>query len=141
MRTIITSQGPKKFSGSRENLTMRQKKTLYLFAVIIIGLVGMPGCTQEDPSKQIQVQVLMSKYAITPAEIRAKKGETLKFELITKDVQHGFSIPDLDINEPVNPGKPAHFTYIAAKKGTFKIVCSVMCGSGHDDMLGRLIVE
>jgi cytochrome c oxidase subunit II len=76
-----------------------------------------------------------------PAEVHLTQGETVQFEVVTEDVQHGFTIKELGINEPVNPGKPAVFVFTASRKGTFVIECGVICGFGHDDMRARLIVE
>lgn len=83
----------------------------------------------------------MKRYAILPVEIRLKQGETVRFEVMTEDVQHGFSVPDLGINESVNPGRPATFEYTARKRGSFAVECSILCGPRHDDMRARLIVE
>lgn len=122
---------------------MTHKKTLYLFVISIVVLATHSGCHKEvsKPVEVKRVKVVMKKYSITPGEIRVKKGDLLQFEVSTEDVQHGFSIPDLKINEPVNPGKSSFFTYYAQKKGVFVIECSVMCGSGHDDMRALLMVE
>lgn len=98
------------------------------------------GC--EKPQKPTRhIGVVMKKYSITPAEIRVKQGETIHFVVTTSDVQHGFYITSLGIREPVQPGKPATFLFTAGKKGTFEIECGIICGSGHDEMLGKLIVE
>ena len=64
--------------------------------VLIFGLIG--GCAPAGTPRV--VAVVMRKYEITPAEIRVKKGETIRFEVSTRDVQHGFDIPDLGIKEP-----------------------------------------
>lgn len=120
---------------------MKNSPTLYRFALslALLSLV-LAGCQRQAPAPR-HVAVLMKKYTITPAEIRVQQGETIQFEVITEDVQHGFTIAALGINEPVNPGRPAVFTYTAVKKGTFQIDCGIICGSGHDDMRAVLIVE
>ena len=115
----------------------RNNPTLYLLALAIACL---PGCNS-TPEPARHVTVSMKKYAIVPAEIHLKAGETVQFEVVTEDVQHGFTVPDLGINEPVNPGKPAVFRYRAGKKGSFSVECGIICGSGHDDMRARLIVD
>ncbi|MEO5936436.1 MAG: cupredoxin domain-containing protein [Terriglobales bacterium] len=102
--------------------------------------MAVSGCQRAAPAPR-PVAVLMKKYTITPPEIRVKQGETIKFEVITEDVQHGFTIAALGINEAVNPGRPAVFTFTAGKKGNFQIDCGIICGSGHDDMRAVLIVE
>ena len=114
----------------------RRNPTLYILGLV---LALLPGCAQPSPSRT--VKVVMKKYAITPAEIRARPGETIQFEVVTEDVQRGFRVPDLGINEPVNPGKPAIFSYTVARKGRFTIECSIICGFGHDGMRARLVVE
>src|ERR1700737_107746 len=81
----------------------------------------MTGCSR-PPSppaikQPVSFKVVMKKYSITPAELRVKTGDVVHLEVSTSDVQHGFDIPDLNISEPVNPGRPAHITFTAAKKG------------------------
>ncbi|HUS19934.1 MAG TPA: cupredoxin domain-containing protein [Terriglobales bacterium] len=116
---------------------MRNDPTLYLLGLL---LALLPGCTQAAvPGRSINVT--MKKFAISPGEIRIKQGETVRFEVVTEDVQHGFAVRALGINEAVNPGKPAHFVYTARQKGTFTIECGIICGFGHDEMHARLIVE
>jgi cytochrome c oxidase subunit 2 len=87
------------------------------------------------------IAVSMKKGDISPKQIRIKQHETVKLEVSTLDVQHGFEIPELDITEPVNPGKPAEIVVNASKKGTFKVECGIMCGAHHDDMRAELVVE
>jgi cytochrome c oxidase subunit II len=115
----------------------KNNPTLYLLG-LLLALVA--GCAP-TPAPTRTVKVVMKKYAILPAEIRIRQGETVQFEVVTQDVQHGFTVRELGLNEPVNPGKPASFVYTAAKKGTFTIECGILCGFGHDDMQAKLIIE
>lgn len=126
-----------KVDDSTLNTVTRNNPTLYILG---FALALLAGC-QSDTGPARPVTVSMKKYAITPAEIRLKVGETVQFEVVTEDVQHGFMVPGLGINEPVNPGKPAVFRYRADKKGTFPVECGIICGSGHDAMRAHLVVE
>jgi cytochrome c oxidase subunit 2 len=87
------------------------------------------------------MKLIVKKYEFVPAEIHVKAGDTVQFEVTTADVQHGFSIPDLKIDESIQPGRPAVFNHVFDKPGTYKIECSIICGPHHDDMIGKLIVE
>jgi cytochrome c oxidase subunit II len=87
------------------------------------------------------VIVTMRRYAIEPAEIRVKQGDRAELEVSTKDVQHGFSVPELGINEPIVPGRPAKIRLDTSKKGEFKVACSILCGPRHDDMHARIVIE
>lgn len=83
----------------------------------------------------------MKRYAFEPAEIHVKQGETVILEVSTADVQHGLEIPDLGLREPIQPKHPALVTLTPRTKGEFPMVCSIICGPGHDDMQGKLVVE
>jgi cytochrome c oxidase subunit II len=85
--------------------------------------------------------VTMSRYAIEPSLIRAKKGENLLLVVSTKDVQHGFQVEQLGINEAVQPGRPAEIAVDTQKRGEFKVQCSILCGPGHDRMQAKIVVE
>jgi cytochrome c oxidase subunit 2 len=59
----------------------------------------------------------------------------------TNDVQHGFQVEQLGINEPIHPGRSAEIELDTSKKGEFKVACSIICGPGHDDMQAKIVVE
>lgn len=124
------------FTFEESQTQMPTRHTLYIVA---LGL-ACGGCA-EPPKPARHVAVSMKRYAIAPAELRLKQGETVRFEVFTEDVQHGFDVPALGIREPVNPGKPAVFTYTATRKGRFPVECGILCGPRHDDMKAVLIVE
>src|SRR5438270_12227737 len=88
-------------------------------------------CSREPA---VKLAVTMKKYAIEPAEIRVKRGQKVELTVSTLDVQHGFSIADLGIKEPVQKGRPAVITFTADRAGEFPVQCAIICGSGHDDM-------
>ncbi|GAA3332428.1 hypothetical protein GCM10020331_092510 [Ectobacillus funiculus] len=48
-----------------------------------------------------------------------------------------FAIPAFNVDIQGNGSA----TFTADKAGTYEYHCSVMCGSGHANMMGKLIVE
>src|SRR3954462_8267387 len=121
----------------------RLKRLLYVIisAIALSPLALSPmGCAKAAKGAR-RVDVTMKKYDIQPAEIRIKQGETLQFHVSTLDVQHGFDFPGLGIKESVQPSRPAVFSYTADQKGEFEVKCGVLCGSGHDRMRAKLVVE
>lgn len=94
------------------------------------------------PSEQnVNISVVMKKWEMQPATIRVQKGTLVHLHVTTPDVQHGFDVPALDISEPVNPGKTTDITFHADKPGKYEVECGILCGRGHDDMGGTIIVE
>ena len=116
------------------------KCLLPLFALTLAILVL--GCRNQQKSSADQhIQVRMKKYTIEPAIIRVKAGQTTELEVSTADVQHGFDVPGLGIKEPVRSGQPAIVTLKNPPKGEYKVVCGIICGPHHDDMVAKLVVE
>lgn len=74
-------------------------------------------------------------------EIRVKKGEKVNLYAKSLDMGHGISIPDYDINIKFSPDQEAQVSFIADKAGEFNFKCSVYCGQGHMNHMGKLIVE
>ena len=49
--------------------------------------------------------------------------------------------PGLGIKEPVRAGQPAIVTLKNPPKGEYKVVCGIICGPHHEDMVAKLVVE
>ncbi len=76
-----------------------------------------------------------------PDEIHLKKGETVSLELSSTDTIHGFACPDLGIDTKLVPGQPLTVPVTLSAPGEYDFFCSVFCGEGHENMLGKIIVE
>lgn len=102
-------------------------------------LLALAGCAHAPPA--VTVQVTMRRYRIEPSEIHLKLGQPVRFVVSSADVQHGFYVPELGIREPLRPGKPAIFDFTPDRKGVFEMKCGILCGPGHDQMKGQIVVE
>src|SRR5579864_854223 len=104
--------------------------------------LALCSCAKKQPSQApIHLQVSMRKFEIEPAVIRVKKGENVVLDVSARDVEHGFEVEDMGINEPVQPGKPVAISLDTSKKGEFRVACSIVCGVGHEDMTAKIVVE
>jgi cytochrome c oxidase subunit II len=102
-------------------------------------LATMPAAEVQAQEKVIQVTA--ERFKFTPSVIELKLGEPVMLELTTLDRKHGFQVPDLNVDETVEPGKVTHVRIVPAKTGTFLFHCTVFCGSGHEDMAGEIVVK
>jgi cytochrome c oxidase subunit 2 len=93
------------------------------------------------PAQEKVIRVTAERFKFTPALIELKLGEPVVLELTTLDRKHGFQVPDLNIDETIEPGKPTLVRISPAKAGTFHFHCSIFCGSGHEDMAGEIVVR
>jgi cytochrome c oxidase subunit 2 len=93
---------------------------------------------QALPARMLEVKV--ENFAFTPSSITARKGEPVTLRLIGVTGAHGFYIPDLGLNVPIAAGQTVDVTLPTGRPGTYRIICSLYCGSGHGDMTGTLVI-
>jgi cytochrome c oxidase subunit 2 len=62
------------------------------------------------------------------------KGESVKFELHSKDVIHAFWVPAFRVQEDVVPGITTNWRVTATRLGNYPVVCNLLCGLGHSLM-------
>lgn len=87
--------------------------------------------------KTVEIKLGAKDFEYDQKEIHVKKGDHVKITLTSDDGGHGFTIPDYNVNIQGNGSGE----FDAANAGTFEFHCSVMCGSGHPDMKGKLVVD
>ncbi|MBE0569666.1 MAG: cytochrome c oxidase subunit II [Deltaproteobacteria bacterium] len=73
-------------------------------------------------------------------EIRVPQGKPVKFILSATDVLHGFYLPDFRVKMDMIPGRITTLWLQPDRPGQYQIFCTVYCGTGHSNMLARLIV-
>jgi cytochrome c oxidase subunit 2 len=79
-----------------------------------------------------------SRFAYSPAVLRANPGDRVTIELASTDVVHGLEIDGYGLSITADPGQPAAMTFLADRSGTFRMRCSVTCGAMHPFMIGKL---
>jgi len=126
--------------------------SLLALVLIVIGCSGgatgnvVGQGTSLEPSGELDngVRVITAKafrYNFDPNPIVVNHGERVKIVMTSTDVDHGFLLPDYKINTLLPVGRPTTIEFVADKQGTFKFLCSVLCGAGHGSMKGKLIVR
>ncbi len=96
-----------------------------------------------SPSSEIPVVVInvtAKQWEFVPNVITVKKGDNVRLMITSLDVKHGFMLPDFNINKQIEPGETIIVEFMANKTGEFGFRCSVMCGQGHMEQTGKLII-
>ncbi|MUT67355.1 cupredoxin domain-containing protein [Paenibacillus sp. NEAU-GSW1] len=83
------------------------------------------------------ITVNAENWKFDQTDIKLNVGDTVNLTLKNTSGNHGLEIPDLKIN--IKDGETAKFT--VDKAGTYEFVCSIMCGTGHADMKGKITVS
>ena len=108
-------------------------------------LLSMTGCGKKTPMyagpPDTVIAIVMKKWEILPDRIQVPQGAKVELVVSTADIEHGLGVPGLGINEPVQPGKPAVVRFLAETPGVYPMHCSILCGRGHDQMTGVIVIE
>ena len=66
----------------------------------------------------------------------------MRLTLHSADTNHGLEIKEFKVKIKIpKGGDPVSVTFVADRAGTFAIVCSEYCGSGHRRMKASLVVH
>ncbi len=118
------------------------KRIVILALAMITGLAAVVYATHSSPRADDMkvIRLTAKKFDFTPGEITVKKDVPVALELTSSDRVHGFSLPDFKLTAKIEPGKVTRVVFTPDKTGEFAFSCNIFCGSGHEDMSGRLIV-
>ena len=68
-------------------------------------------------------------------------GQPVRMNLRSVDVLHDFYVPQFRAKMDLVPGMVTYFWLTPTRTGTFEILCAELCGIGHSDMRGYVVVD
>lgn len=74
-------------------------------------------------------------------ELHVPAGQNVHLTLESKDVIHSFFLPNVRFKQDVLPGRSIKGWFNATKPGRYEIACAELCGFGHYNMRGFLVVH
>lgn len=74
-------------------------------------------------------------------EMHLLLGQPVKMVLRSMDVLHDFYVPQFRAKMDLVPGIVTYFWITPTRTGTFEIICAELCGVGHSQMRGYVVVE
>lgn len=137
-------------AGDHERLAKLENGWGILVAVLLVLLLGLtifsvPYDNTEARDNQQVVEVTAQQYgwAIQPSTVKA--GEPVRFELESKDVQHGFGVYQdwelvFQVQVPAKDQNPQRYVHTFDEPGTYDVLCLEFCGFQHHNMRGQLKV-
>jgi cytochrome c oxidase subunit 2 len=106
------------------------------------GAVALCSVAMTAPAaaKPRVIAIVAKKFQFVPNEIHVKRGESVVLQFTAPEVPMGCNFADFNARTDITPGKVSSLALTPDKTGTFTFVCDFFCGSGHEDMMGTLIV-
>lgn len=92
------------------------------------------GLNASNPSGQDDV-------VIEGGELHLPIGKPIKVLLRSIDVLHDFYVPEFRAKMDMVPGVVTYFWFTPTRVGTFEILCAELCGVGHPQMRGTVVVD
>jgi cytochrome c oxidase subunit 2 len=74
-------------------------------------------------------------------DLHLQIGKPIKVLLRSTDVVHNFYVPEFRAKMDFVPGSVTYFWFSPIRTGTFEVLCAELCGVGHAQMRGKVIVE
>lgn len=133
-------------SSDRPTFLSQPMKSFDLFTWIIFFTIAIaiflmpPSVFASDAGTRREVRIYAGDFGYSPPVLRVNPGDTVVMELISTDVAHGFSIDEYGVNVTAYPGQPETISFVADKAGSFRVRCTISCGTLHPFMIGKLIV-
>lgn len=92
------------------------------------------GISQDDPAGKDDV-------VVEGGELRLPVGKPIKALLRSVDVIHDFYVPEMRAKMDLVPGQVSYIWFTPTRTGTFEILCAELCGVGHPQMRGTVVVQ
>jgi cytochrome c oxidase subunit 2 len=106
------------------------------------GGVGAARADEAGAGGQARVVTITAKrFEFSPREVHLKRGETVRLQLQSQDVVHGYFSRQLGIDTEISPGKTTEVVVTPKEAGRFTVICDHFCGSGHGGMTMTFVVE
>ena len=120
-----------------------------VLVILTAGVLSQVDARAEEPDLTVQVQgfqwgwrfsfpdagVEVTGTPADPARIELPVGETIAFEITSRDVIHSFWIPPFLIKRDAVPGHPNRFDVTIEETGTYSGQCGEFCGLLHSRQL------
>jgi cytochrome c oxidase subunit 2 len=110
------------------------------FAMLFACSCGGQG-QSETADDATPVKITAMQWSFSPSVVMLQKGATVDFQLTSADVHHRFYVPEFGIDVDVLPGQTTSVKYTPDAAGTFPFRCEYYCGTGHEGMVGQLVVQ
>jgi cytochrome c oxidase subunit 2 len=121
-----------------KKITIRPEIIGIFLIVLVVGTGYSKVCAEQQ--EQV-IKMTAKKFEYSPKEITLKKGVPVVLEITALDRLHGFFCPDLQIHADLLQGKVTRIRVVPVKTGVFAFHCDIVCGDGHEDMVGTITVK
>jgi cytochrome c oxidase subunit 2 len=140
--------GPPIHGNTRLEVLWTAVPSVLVIALVSYSFVVLHENEEKPAGREIQVAVTGQQFfwsykyptsvtggaPLRSYQLYLPKGESVVFDMHSKDVIHAFYIPAFRLQEDVVPGITTHYRVTPTRLGTYPVVCNLLCGVGHSLM-------
>jgi len=144
--------GPAQGIRKEVNPLVLKKSKLFPVAIGAIALIALlaacNGGDSADPTATptpaegapTVTEVSLRNFAFEPSRFNIEAGTTVEFRLKSRDIEHTFTVKDLDVNWFVQSGITATESFTFDRPGEYRLICAI---AGHEQagMVGVIRVQ
>lgn len=121
---------------------------LMLIGLFALGLRGYASAAVA-PAEALEIQVTAEKWlwtftypngTTTVNELGVPKDRPVRLVMSSKDIIHSFFVPEFRIKQDLVPGAYTTTWFEATEVKDVAVLCAEYCGTGHSDMMARILV-
>jgi cytochrome c oxidase subunit II len=93
------------------------------------------------PDGSLDAYIVARAFQFQPNVLRVPAGRPVTLHVVAADVIHGLMLGQGNVNLELIPGQVATLTTTFNHVGTYESECNEYCGTGHQSMAFKLVVE
>lgn len=117
-------------------------------AIFVIGFKSFMNIAT-PPRNSYEIMVTGQKWqwffqypnGFVTSELHVPEDQPVKLTMTSEDVIHSLWIPAFRVKKDVVPGRYTYTWFEAQEPGTYPLLCTEYCGTGHSDMLSVVTVH
>jgi cytochrome c oxidase subunit 2 len=125
--------------------------TIPLIILMVLFGMGLKGYVNAAvaPAEAMEIKVTAEKWlwtftypngTTTVNELGVPKDRPVRLLMSSKDIVHSFFVPEFRIKQDVVPGAYTTTWFQATEAKEVAVLCAEYCGTGHSDMMAKVIV-
>jgi cytochrome c oxidase subunit 2 len=115
---------------------------LFVQGYLYFSSPGPEKLTEGVLAQDVHIRSVKNEWRFEPAEVSIAANTAVRLRIFNEDsYQHGFAIRELGIDKALPPRQETIIELANISPGEYEFFCSVLCGRGHFEHRGKLIVR
>ncbi len=143
MRSMQVRSKPNELSGGFSKI-VGILAVIFAMSAVGISFVLLYDSNESRTAETTNVKefvVTAENWSFNPYLITVNKGDRVILKITSVEGTHSFWVPAKNIREKLNQGRQVVIEFTADARGEFIFKCGIICGTGHNNMNGTIVIQ